>query len=255
MTAAGDLRLGRPAQRMLGGLMLGHFAVVCAIKLATGVAGEILWMSHVGLLLAGTGLVLGRPLLVATALIDILMLHGLWLADCATWWTTGVFPLGITRYLGDATWSTWVATAHHFYLAPLLLVIVRRRAVRAPDTYLAALAASLILTAASRAAVRPALNVNYAFGVNITLPVALVEWGNAQPGAVYLLVLNAVIAVFFITPAYLLLRSREEQDRHMGSSFDESPRCASIGSSITWTTWLRASDGGRRTNDSSTTCL
>jgi len=206
----GALRLSTPTRRALGGLMLAHFGLIVAVKIATGVAGEILWMSHIGLLLAAVGLLLDSPLLVATALIDVLVLHGLWLTDCIAWMLTGVFPLGITTYLRTAGAATWAATAHHFYLVPLLLGIVRPRAVRTPDTLLAAIAVYLLLTVISRACVQPALNVNFAFGVNFGPQVPLLEWGNRQPGTIYLPLLNAFVAVVMLTPAFIFLRDRSQ---------------------------------------------
>ncbi|HRX84404.1 MAG TPA: hypothetical protein P5572_05230 [Phycisphaerae bacterium] len=205
------LRLRKSTRRTIGGLMLAHFGLVCVVKIAAGIAGEILWMSHIGLLMAAAGLLLDRPLLVATALIDVLVLHGLWLADCLGWALGGDFPLGITTYLRTAGWTTWAATAHHFYLVPLLLVLVRPRAVRTPDALLAATAVYLGLTVISRACVSPALNVNFAFGVNFGPQVPLLAWGNRQPGSVYLPLLNAFVAFVMFTPAFIVLRDRSAE--------------------------------------------
>lgn len=204
-----DLRGSPRLRRVLGTVLLLHFLAVCAVKIGCGLAGEILWMSHIGLLLTAYGLLSNRPLLLATALVDVLVLHGLWLADFLVWRATGAFPLGVTRYLVTATGWTWLATAHHFYLVPLLLALVRRRAVRAPETLLAAIAMYLLLTVLSRALVPPALNVNFAYGVPTATSVPLVAWGNLQPGAVYLPALNAFVALFMFTPVYLLLRARQ----------------------------------------------
>jgi len=116
--------VGGRVGRWIGAVLLVHFAAVCAVKVAKGRPEEILWMSHVGLLLAGLGLVGRSALLVCTALLCILLLHALWVFDCVSWWIGGSFPLGITGYLEEADTWVWLGTAHHFYLAPLLVVLV-----------------------------------------------------------------------------------------------------------------------------------
>lgn len=208
MRNAVPLRLSRRTRRRVGALLLAHFALVSLIKISTGVACEILWMSHVGLLLAGLGLVLDKPLLVATALLDVLVLHGLWLVDCFGWAFTGDFPLGITTYLRTADTLGWIATAHHFYLVPLLLLFVRPPAVRTPEALLSAIAVYLLLTVVSRAVLPPARNVNFAFGVSFGPEVPLVTWGNRQTGAIYLPLLNAFVALVMLAPPFILLRDR-----------------------------------------------
>jgi len=123
-TGSANGAIGGRFGRWIGAALLVHFAVVCAVKAAKGCPEEILWMSHVGLLLAGLGLVGRSTLLVCTALLCILLLHGLWVFDCVAWWMGGSFPLSITSYLEEADAWVWLGTAHHFYLAPLLVVLV-----------------------------------------------------------------------------------------------------------------------------------
>ncbi|UCC31975.1 MAG: hypothetical protein JSU86_06785, partial [Phycisphaerales bacterium] len=55
------------ATRCIGLLLLADFAIVFAIKVAQGAAEEILWMSHVGLLVAGIGSVRRSAFLKCTA--------------------------------------------------------------------------------------------------------------------------------------------------------------------------------------------
>lgn len=231
MTPGADLRISRTTQRALGAFLLLHFVVVCAVKVFSARAGEIFWMSHIGLLLAAVGLLAGRSLLVAVALVDILVLHGLWLADCLTWCFTGVFPLGITRYLAQANAWTWIATAHHFYLVPLLLAVVRRRAVRTPEALLGAVAVYFALTVLSRALTSPELNVNFSFGVPVAQAVPLIAWGNTLPGAIYLPLLNAFVAFVMLTPAFILLRHRAPASIYGDARADRTPSASSPGSS------------------------
>jgi hypothetical protein len=230
--------------------MILHFVTICAIKFAQGLPGEILWVSHIALLIGGIGLLLSCPLLVAAALLNVLILHGLWLVDCGTWLATGSFPLGITTHLRDADMASWIATAHHFYLVPLLLCVARRRWVRSREALLTAVAVFLFLTALSRAFTDPALNVNFVFGARVGFPVPFFQWGNLQHASLYMVGLNAFVLVFMLMPAYLAARAlpvthREQRSAdargeatdkshdYIGSSSDESLRCASIGSSST----------------------
>jgi hypothetical protein len=198
--------------RMLGGLLLIHFVIVCAIKTARGVPDEILWMSHIGLLLAGIGFVFHNATLLAAATIAIFVLHALWLGDCVAWLTTGHFPLGITTYLRDADAWVWLATAHHFYLIGLLPWCVTGRALGRPEALLLAVALYLSLTVASRAFTDPGLNVNFAFGARIGRPVPFFDWANRQPGALYLPGLNAFVAVAMFWPVNLVARMLGRRD-------------------------------------------
>jgi hypothetical protein len=208
--------------RWIGAALLVHFVVVCAVKISSGRGEEILWMSHVGLLMAGLGLVSRSVLMATTALTCVLVLHGLWLLDCLCWWTFGVFPLGATNYLVHADAWDWVATAHHFYLAPLLVVIVLRHRQWPDETLLGATAAYLFLSAISRAVTTPAANINYAFGVLTALDHPLVDLANRLPGSLYMLGLNAFVCALVFGPPALVgqrwarrIRSRQStQSRH-----------------------------------------
>lgn len=204
-TGAGSAEpIGGPHGRWIGAALLVHFGVVCAVKISSGRGEEILWMSHVGLFLAGLGLASCSVPMVTIALTGVLVLHGLWLLDCLCWWMLGVFPLGATNYLVEADAWDWVATAHHFYLAPLLVVMVRRHRRWPDETLLGATAAYLILTVISRAVTTPAANVNYAFGVLTALDHPLVDLANRLPGPLYLLGLNAFVCALVFGPTALV---------------------------------------------------
>lgn len=192
--------------RWIGAVMLLHFAVVFGVKVAFDISGEILWMSHVSLLLAGLGLLLQTPLLVTTALTTSFVLHSFWLIDALWWMAFGTFPMGITTYLETAGLWTWVATSHHFYLVPLLLIIVARLRKFPPETLLASVAVFLILTILSRF-LDPARNINYAFGVKTTLDSAFLNWANRLPGGIYLPGLNAFVSALMFVPVTMLMRA------------------------------------------------
>lgn len=192
--------------RLVGALLLVQFVVVCAIKFAKGLGWEILWMSHVSLLMTAVGLLVCSTFLIRTAFVAIFMLHTLWLVDCLSWMVAGVSPLSITAYLAEADVWMWVATSHHFYLAPLLAVLVYRSRGLQAECLLAAICLYLVLTLACRTFSTSTLNVNYAFGVLSSVRTAFIDWVNLQRGPVYLLVLNGGVTVLFFVPAFAGMR-------------------------------------------------
>lgn len=194
---------GPPFMRVVGALLLLHFFVVVAIKVAIGKPSDILWMSHIGLVTAAVGLLIAKPVLVTAAFIELLALHSIWLFDCISWMTQGHFPMGIATYLTDADGWIWTATAHHFFLLPLLMLIVRTQPQRPLEALLFAMATYLVLTVLSRALLSPAENINYAFGVRIAWDHAFWNWANRNSnGPFYLLGLNAFVGLFMFLPAF-----------------------------------------------------
>ena len=192
--------------RWLGLLLLADFAIVCVLKAASGKPGEIWWMSHVGLLIAGLGLVCRSTLLICTALISVFVVHSFWLVDCAIWLVTGNFVLGVTKYLEGAELRVWLATTHHFYLIPLLAISVLRRKQCPPMSLLAAMVLFLAVTLVSRVFVAPEQNVNFAFRVETSLDWPILLRFNRLPGPAYVFVLNALVSVAFFLPTFLGLR-------------------------------------------------
>lgn len=192
--------------RWIGAAFLLQFVVVCAIKAHKELAWEILWMSHASLLLAAIGLLTRSMVLVGTAYVAIFSLHTLWLIDCFTWMITGHSPLAITAYLASADPWVWVATSHHFYLAPILATLVYRARTLPRESLLGAVAMYLLLTVVCRALSTSTLNVNYAHGVLSQLRLGVVDWLNLLPGTAYLLMLNLGVTVLFFLPAFFGIR-------------------------------------------------
>ncbi len=192
--------------RWIGAALLVDFVVVCTIKVSTGVPGAILWLSHIGLLVAALGFLRRSVLLITAALIGVFVLHTLWLADCITWLASGTFPLGVTSYLADADVWAWVATAHHFYLAPLLIVTVWHYGQCPRAALSTAVGLFACLTILSRALLDPVGNVNFAFEVATSLDWAIFGWVNRLPVILYLMALNAFVSVAFFLTTYLVLR-------------------------------------------------
>lgn len=237
------------ATRILGAALLTHFALVVGIKIKIGQPHDILWMSHIGLLTTAVGFIAQKPVLVTAAFIELLALHSLWLYDCISWMITGSFPMGLGNYLINADALVWIATAHHFYLIPLLVVAVRSRPLYPKEALLIAIATYLILTCLCRVFLLPAQNINYAFGVRIAWEHWFWNWANRNSnGPFYLLGLNTFVTIVMFLPVYGLVRrwARLQSARpanrpsipndYIGRSDEESDRCDSIGSSTTCTT-------------------
>lgn len=199
--------LSRKAQTFIAALFLTQFFVVCAVKITKGIAPEILWTSHVSLLLATIGIAIRNPLLITTAFASICVLHFLWLVDFVAGFTTGTFPLAATVYLEQADLQTWLATLHHFYLAPILVwVIFKTR--RCPiEAIPLACAVFVFITAICHAATPPHLNVNYTYGINNPFEQAWIMQLNRLPKQYYLLLLNGFVAGVCNTPPVLAMRA------------------------------------------------
>lgn len=159
-----------------------------------------------GLLIAAAGFLHRSVLLIGTALISVFVVHSLWLVDCVIWLLTSHFVLGVTHYLDGAGLGVWVATAHHFYLVPLLLISVLRSRRCPRASFPAAVALFLSLSLISRGFLAPANNVNFSFHVDTSLDWAFLDWANRLPGPVYLMVLNAFVSAGFFLPSYIGLR-------------------------------------------------
>jgi len=202
-------RIGGRFGRWIGLALLIHFVVVITVaNVVRHAPAEMVWISHVSLLVAGLGLVLNSTLLVAAALTAVGVLHGLWLIDSLSGLLFGWFPLGGTRYLLVADPWTRAATAHHFYLAPLLFVILWRHRAYPWTAWPLASGLFLVLSLLSRASGSPALNVNWAFRVGAVEDWWLVVAINSLSTVSYLVVLNAGAAVVLFLPVALLMRWR-----------------------------------------------
>lgn len=203
-TAASSKR--RWIEFALGSLLMTHFVVVCAVKSSQSIPGDMLWMSHVSLAFAGAGLLLGSALFVHTALTAVAIPHLLWLIDFTAAAVTGEHPLRITHYLHDADAATWIATAHHFYLLPLLIIVVLRSGRYHFDAFGLAALLVILSTVISRSALPPSLNVNFAFRILPGVDVAPLHWVNGLPPGQYLIVQLAGQIGLMLLPTALLLR-------------------------------------------------
>ncbi|MGQ9649251.1 MAG: hypothetical protein ACUVXJ_04000 [Phycisphaerae bacterium] len=188
--------------------------MVGVINLLRRAPGEILWLCHISLFLAGRGLVTQSLRLVAIACTAVALPHTFWLIDSLSGLLLGWFPLGATAYILTADTWTRIVTAHHFYLAPLLWVIVWRHGSFSRVALPAVSLLCLLLSMTCRVAVSPALSVNYAF---FAVPVAdhpFVAWVNSLDVIPYLLVINAIVSGVMFAPAALLMTCHAQKTRH-----------------------------------------
>lgn len=200
------LRLPARYSRALGAACLLQFALLCFTKIHQNALCEVMWLSHVSLLIAGVALLLRRPGLLAIALINILGVHTVWLLDAAGLALTGRAPLGITAWLADADLLSWASTTHHLFLAPMLIVLVYRTRPWHWSLPLGSVGVFAILTVASRSFLPVANNINWAFGLLKALDHPAILTVNSLPGPLFLPALNIFTLVTMFLPAALLVR-------------------------------------------------
>ena len=109
-------------------------------------------------------------------------------------------------WLGSEKTSVWIATAHHFYLTPLLAWIVIRHRMWRPESLLIAANLLLYLVILSRAITPSHLNVNYAYRLLDGVDWAVVEAVNNLPMPIDVLAGTALVVLITMCPTALLLR-------------------------------------------------
>ena len=205
ITAAGsgDNRPGSVTRclRSAGLWLLGQYCVVVWWKVSSGCVGDLLWVSHVSLVMAGLGCLVGRAVFREAAFVLILVPHSIWLLDFLGWVVGGGAVLGLTDWLAHEGWLGWVATSHHFYLSGLLLGLVWLSGGWERMSLWVAVAAFLSLTVCARGMTEPADNVNWAWGVAPGIHGGVVGWVNRLAGEIYLLALNLGAFALAFLPA------------------------------------------------------
>jgi hypothetical protein len=192
--------------QIAGAALMINFAVVAAACIQLRVQEQVWWMSHVALLVGGTGLLLRSPILMSTALAGVLVPHALWIVDWICGFGFGVHPLGVTHYLHDAGVLMWVKTLHHFYLVPALLWAVALERRYAAGLVPTAVGLFIVLTLVSRLLLPPASNVNDAFQILPRVDSPLIAWLNQLDGWRFMVVLNAGAFFVVVLPADMVIR-------------------------------------------------
>lgn len=187
--------------------MLGHFVLLGVIKVLDSANEEILWLCHVTLDIAAAGMLVRSHRLLTLALTCALVPQGLWIIDFVCGVTTGRHPLGFTTFLRDADLLMWVLMSHHFYLTPVLGVMVLRRPVLHDARILGlAIVLAIGLTTACRLTMPPERNVNASHVVPSFADDLGLTWINGLDTRSYLLILNGAIIGAILLPASILLR-------------------------------------------------
>lgn len=197
--------------RVLAAALLLHFAALCWLKLTAHEPGELVWISHVTLLLAGLALMMQSSRLVALAFVSVAGVHALWVFDAIVGAITGHFPVGVTNYVETCDWATLAATVHHAYLAPVLFWWLWTRGPLAPGDWLRALAGGVglmtLLCLLSRLVLPAQVNANVAHALFPESTASAFRWYNRLPWWSYLAIHVPVWSVVFILPGALLLRA------------------------------------------------
>jgi len=195
-----------PLRWLCAASLAGHFAFVAVHKLANGAEPELLWISNASLALAAIGVAMRGRALLSALLALVLVPHGAWIVDCLCWLATGDFPFGFTSHLASADTLAWLATAHHFYLAPLLFAIVRRSGGPTRSAPFVAIGIYAYLLLASRLA-GASWNVNWAFELWPHDTPALVRPLRDTAGPAHLLLMISLAVGVAIVPASALMRA------------------------------------------------
>jgi len=195
----------RPARSdlVLGLLLLAHVAFLILLKQARGLEGEMFWVSHVSLALAGVAFLVRSDRLAATVFILTAGLHATWLVDAVCGLAFGVFPLGLTRYLLTSDWLTLLGTSHHLYLTPLVAWWLRGRRVPIREGLIAASILLVVLASFARVLVQPTLNVNLCQAVMPRAEWWGMVWFNHLPAPAFLAIHWAFTTVVFFVPGAL----------------------------------------------------
>ena len=104
--------------------MLGHFIFCLCRCIYLGVPEQVLWISHISTLTGGIGAFLRNRFLISLALVTCLGHHLFWLFDILSWLITGNLTVGVTAYLQNASLGAWLQTSNHFFVWPVLLILV-----------------------------------------------------------------------------------------------------------------------------------
>jgi len=189
--------------------MLCHFVALMWMKLVQGEPGEIAWISHATLLLAGVAMMLRSSRLCAVAFVNVAGVHSLWIFDAIVGTSTGKFPVGVTNYVATCDVPTFAATLHHAYLAPVLLWwLVARGHLDRSDWWRAlvgGIATMTFLCLVSRLLLPSAINANVAHSLFAESTSSAFRWYNKLPWWNYLAIHIPVWSAVFILPGSIVL--------------------------------------------------
>ncbi|MFG0257471.1 MAG: hypothetical protein ACF8GE_06185 [Phycisphaerales bacterium JB043] len=194
-------------------LCLAHFVGLAMLKHSLEREAEMLWVSNVSLVFVGVALVLSLPLLSKIALTLIGVPHTLWVADAAFGVLLGFHPLGMVAYLSHVDYLQILATSHHLYLLPMLLLIHHRFRSLDRVSLLSALACYMYLVLVCRVATDPQLNVNWVF---VPFPSFTQEWIrglDALQPALMLSALVGVVALIAMIPVTLVSQLAQRRNQ------------------------------------------
>ncbi|MBI2176487.1 hypothetical protein HYU40_04055 [Candidatus Woesearchaeota archaeon] len=191
---------------IIGALLLLHWVALLIDRLTGKFLYNLLWMSHIGLLLAAVGFLRRNNLLLSAALISVFLGHGLWIYDFAMLMVTGASPLDYS--IRPAGLLQVPLTSHHLYLAPLLLLALWRQRKISPKGWMVASAVFAFASTASFLFVSPEFNVNCIHSPCEELPriFPFLQSLELNPLAYFLLANATMAAIGFFLPNLLLLR-------------------------------------------------
>jgi|TARA_Y100000310_G_scaffold345729_1_gene468930 hypothetical protein len=105
----------------LGLFLLLHWTLLVIDRFYYTIPFNLLWISHLSLLIAAIGFLLRNNFILSGSLISVLIVHSVWIIDFISVILTGSSLTGYTSYLINLNLYRKILTSHHIYLSPLLL--------------------------------------------------------------------------------------------------------------------------------------
>lgn len=162
--------------------------------------GNFLWFSDVALLTSVPALWLESPALASTQAVGVLVPEALWLVDFGSGVLTGKTPIGLATYMFDRRLGRFVRalSLFHFWLTPVLLLIVSRTGYDRRAFRYQTIVSGLILLASWRLT-SPQDNVNWVYSRRQDIR-------SPRGRALFVAGLMIAIPLTFLAPAHLLLK-------------------------------------------------
>jgi hypothetical protein len=186
--------------RWLGAAIAAHLVWLIALQTAVGDSEQLLWLSYTCVAMVGIGLMARAQMCITAPLLICAIPHALWLLDLFIGMTTGVFPFHLATPLARGNLLSWISTSHHFFLLPILYIMIKRGAVPTVGSVMVATTVYIALLGASRPA-GAADNINWSHRIFPAWDFVGFEYFSTLDAPFYLAAMTLLMSalVFFPT--------------------------------------------------------
>lgn len=192
---------------IIGLFLIFHYILLIIDRYQHDMLYNLVWISHLTLLLAAIAFLTRNNLLLSGALVSVMVVHGIWIFDFIYMVVTGLSPIDYTAYVLELPTYRKILTVHHIYLIPLLLfTLLKQKRVDLRGWYVAALLFAFA-TLSSVLFVDPSYNLNCA---HTTCPALLIAFPSLSflsqlSQITYLVMINLLMgALGFFLPNLVL---------------------------------------------------